>query len=313
MTSHGHPARAVSDRINQFGVWWGSFDQTPADQVRSAAVQVEELGYGAIWIGESPGGREAFTHAGLLLAATRRITVATGIANIWLRDPAAMRAAAATLADAYPHRFLLGIGASHAAALELIGRPYGKPLSAMRTYLRTMADTWYAGPQPDEPVPVVLGALRSRMQGLARDEAAGMHSFFVTPEHTAAARETLGPGPLLAPEQAVLIEPDPTAARRKARRHVQSRLGLTHYVNHLLALGFTDEDMADEGSDRLVDAMVAWGDTEAVAARVRAHLDAGADHVAVHPLGDRTDPGGLHQLRELAPALLPSARADLLG
>ena len=310
MSDQKQLARIVNGRIGDFGVWWSSFDQTPAGPLRSAAAEVEELGYGALWIGESPGGREAFTHAGLLLAATSRITVATGIANIWLRDPSAMRAAAATLADAHPRRFVLGIGASHAAALQLIGRAYDRPLTAMRTYLKTMAETWYGGPPLDEPVPVILGALRSRMQELARDETAGMHSFFVTPEHTAQARQLLGPDLLLAPEQAVLIEPDPAAARRRARAHVQSRLGLTHYVNHLRALGFADDDLTGAGSDRLVDAMVAWGDVETVAARLRAHLAAGADHVAVHPLGDRADPGGLSQLRELAPALvLPAARS----
>ncbi|MFB9462792.1 TIGR03620 family F420-dependent LLM class oxidoreductase [Streptomyces cinereospinus] len=290
-------------RIGPVGVWWGSHDRVPADQVRAAAAEAERLGYGALWIGEAPGGREVFTHAALLLDATRHITVAPAIANIWLRDPTAARSAAAALTDAHPQRFILGLGASHAAALELIGRPYGKPLTAMRAYLKAMADSWYAGPEPDQPVPVVLAALRTRMQELARDAADGMHSCFVTPEHTAAARATLGPGPLLVPEQAVVVGSDRERARRTARRHVASRLGLTHYVRHLKAMGFTDDDLADGGSDHLVDALVATGDEETVTRRVRAHLDAGADHVAVHPLGHRADRAGLEQLRALAPVL----------
>lgn len=142
--------------------------------------------------------------------------------------------------------------------------------------------------------------LNPRMQELARDSAAGMHSFFVTPQHTAAARETLGPDALLVPEQAVFVEADAGRARAKARKHVQSPLGLTHYVNYIRAMGFTEEDLADGGSDHLVDALVAWGDVETVVARLREHLDAGADQVAVHALGNRSDPAGLEQLRIIA-------------
>ncbi len=303
MTDNDKVARRTATLLGPIGVWSSALAQVPADRARAAVADIERMGYGALWVGESPGSREAFTHAGLLLAATERLIVATGIANIWLRDPSTMNAAANTLGEAYPDRFVLGIGASHAAALAVVGRTYDKPLTAMRTYLDTMDSAFYLSPRAPEPVPVVLAALRSRMQELARDRAAGMHSFFVTPEHTAAARQTLGAGPLLVPEQAVVIDTDRDTARDTARNHVKTRLALTNYVNHVRALGFTESDLADGGSDRLVDSLVAWGDVDTVAARVRLHLDAGADHVAVHVLDPVRPHLGLGQLRELAAAL----------
>lgn len=298
-------ARALADRLGRVGVWLAALGSTPTVQARAAVAEIEKLGYGGLWIGESPTHKEAFTHAGLLLAATERLTIGTGIANIWVRDPTAMNAAATTLGEAYPDRFVLGLGASHAAFVNHRGHTYGKPLTAMRDYLQAIDDADYDGPHPPRPVLRVLGALRPRMQELARERTAGIHSFFVPPEHTAAARELLGPALLLVPEQAFVIETDPTTARHIARGHVRTRLALANYVNHLRALGFTDDDLADNGSDRLVDALVAWGDAETVTARVRQHLDAGADHVAMHPLTDNAgrDKIGLDQLRELAPAL----------
>jgi len=296
-------ARPVASRLGQVGVWLAVLGSVPAQRARTAMVEIEELGYGAVWIGEAPTTKEAFTHAGLLLAASKRILVATGIANIWVRDATAMNAAANTLGEAYPNRFVLGVGASHAAAVEFRGHTYAKPLSAMRTYLDALDNAYYQGPPPPVPVPRVLAALRPRMQELAGQRAAGMHSFFVPPEHTAAARELLGPQPLLVPEQAVVVEANPDVARRIARAHVATRLVLPNYVNHARALGFSEDDLSDGGSNRLVDALVAWGDADTVATRVREHLDAGADQVAVHPLTGDTSGVGLDQLHQLAAAL----------
>jgi len=297
-------ARRIAERLGPVGVWSAALATVPAGDLRDAARTVERLGYSALWIGETPRlGREGLSHAGLLLAATDTLMVGTGIANIWLREPATLAAAAGTLAEAYDDRLVLGIGASHAVAVSLAGKDYTKPLSAVRDYLAAMAEASYLGPAPHHPVPVVVAALRSKMQELARDSADGMHSFFVSPAHTAAARKRLGPNALLIPEQAVVVDTDPDRARARARQHVQSRLNLPNYVNHVRALGYNDDDLADSGSDQLVDDLVAWGDSYTVVARIAEHLAAGADHVTIHPLETPTDPLGLTQLEQLADVL----------
>ncbi|WP_431919602.1 TIGR03620 family F420-dependent LLM class oxidoreductase [Amycolatopsis tucumanensis] len=296
-------AREAAARIGPAGVWLSVLGEVPAAQGASAAAAIEELGYGALWIGESPVHKEVFTHAALLLGATARITVATGVATIWARDAIAAGAAAHTLGEAFPGRFVLGLGVSHGEAGR--GQGHDRPRTALAEYLDALDAAGYRGPRPAVSVPRVLAALRPRMQDLARDRADGVHSFFVPPSHTAAARERLGPGPLLVPEQAVVVDSDATRARALAREHVATRLALRNYVNHLRALGFTDDDLAGGGSDRLVDALIAWGDADTVAGRIRAHLDAGADHVAIHPLTARGEGLApvLGQLRNLAPAL----------
>ncbi|ARF57547.1 TIGR03620 family F420-dependent LLM class oxidoreductase [Streptomyces gilvosporeus] len=261
-------------------------------------------GYGALWFGEAQATKEAFSHAGLLLAATERITVATGIANIWVRDATAMNGAAHTLAEAYDGRFLLGLGASHAPQVNGRGHTYAKPLAAMRNYLDAMDAAPYDAPVGERPFARVLAALGPKMLELAAERAAGVHPYFVTPAHTAKAREALGEGPLLAPEQAVLLEPNPATARALAREHhLGFYLALPNYVNSLRRLGFEDDDFTGGGSDRLVDAIVAWGDADVIRRRVQERHAAGADHVAIQPVA--ADRGlGLDQLRELAPALL---------
>jgi probable F420-dependent oxidoreductase len=181
----------------------------------------------------------------------------------------------------------------------------------MRAYLDAMDAAGHQRWAPDPPVPVVLAALRPKMLELARERTAGAHPYLVTPEHTARARELLGPEPLLAPEQAVFVETDPGRARERARRFAAGYLQMPNYVNNLRWLGFTDEDLADDLSDRLVDAIVAWGDPEAIAARVRAHLDAGADHVSIQPLGNLD--AALEQLRALAPLLAHGFQASSRG
>ncbi|AOP49642.1 LLM class F420-dependent oxidoreductase [Streptomyces lydicus] len=297
--------QALASRIGRIGVWHGGLGRIPAATARRVAAEIEELGYGALWFGEGPGTKEAFSHAALLLAATGRITVATGIANIWGRDAAAANGAAHTLAEAYDGRFLLGLGASHAPIVNLRGHTYAKPLAAMRDYLDGMDAAPYEGPVAEPPPARVLAALGPKMLELARDRAAGAHPYLVPTEHTARAREILGDGPLLAPEQAVVLETDPAKARAAARAHTRFYLELPNYVGNLRRFGFDDDDFTGGGSDRLVDALVAWGDVDAVRRRVQEHLDAGADHVALQPLA--ADGGlGLDQLRALAPALTGS-------
>ncbi|MEV6929136.1 TIGR03620 family F420-dependent LLM class oxidoreductase [Dactylosporangium sp. NPDC051485] len=273
------------------GVWVNVLQREPVAAQRVAVARIEELGYGSVWTGEVVGGNDIFAQEAVWLAATSRIAAGTGIANIWARHPGTARAAAALLGDAWPGRFLLGLGVSHAPMVE----HYDKPLQRMREYLDGLGD-------PPPGVPVVLAALRPRMLELARERAGGALPYFVPPEHTAAARAALGPDRLLIPEQAVVVEADPAAARAVAREHTVGYLQLPNYVNNLKELGFTAEDLTGAGSDRLVDAIVAWGTPEAIAQRVRAHRDAGADHVLVQPLGGGA-PGALRQLEALSPLL----------
>lgn len=289
--------------IGRVGIWSFGLELQPAARAQEAAAEIESLGYGALWIPEAMG-REVFTHAGLLLAATRRIVIATGIANIWARDAMTMAAAQKTLTEAYPNRFLLGLGVSHAPLVETVrGHRYEKPLSAMRAYLDAMDMAPWIAPPPTTDLVRVIGALAPKMLKLAAARTAGAHPYFVPPEHTARARALMGPGPLLAPEQAVVLETTPTTAREIARAHMMTYLGLPNYVNNLKRLGFSDADVANGGSDRLVDAIVAWGDLDAVGRRVRAHFDAGADHVCVQVLDADPRALPLRQWRELAPAL----------
>lgn len=286
--------------LGRVGVWLGPLALLPAAAEQAAAQELEQLGYGALWFGEGVGTKESFSHAGVLLACTHRVVVATGIANVYARDPMAMANGAKALADAYPDRFLLGLGVSHAPSVAERGHAYAAPIASMRSYLDAMDGALYRPLEPPGPAPRVLAALGPRMLELAAARTWGAHPYFVPPEHTVFARETLGEGPLLAPEQAVLLERDAAEARRAARAHMAYYLVLDNYRRNLLRLGFSEDDLASGGSDRLVDAIVAWGDVEAVSERVRAHLAAGADHVCVQTVGREP----LAELRELAPALL---------
>jgi probable F420-dependent oxidoreductase len=252
--------------LKSVGIWTGQLDYQPASRAQEAVAELEELGYGAVWVGEAVG-REALSNAGLLLSVTRRLVVATGIANIWVRDALAMVAGQYTLAEAYPERFLLGLGVSHAPLIEeMRGHHYQRPLAAMRQYLNAMDEVVgaYRAVPPATPPPRVLAALGPKMLALAAEQAQGAHSYFVPPEHTAQARHQLGPEPWLIPEQAVILENDPEPARELARRHTSRYLQLPNYTNNLRRLGFDDEDLAGSGSDRLVDAVVAWGDEETI-------------------------------------------------
>jgi probable F420-dependent oxidoreductase len=305
VTTRQASAAQWAARLGRVGVWTGQLDFAPADDVREAAREVEALGYRALWTGEAIG-REVMTAAQLLLAATQSLIVATGIANIWARDAYATAAAQLALGEAYPDRFVLGIGASHKLLMDVRGGDYEKPLAFMRSYLDRMdaGIDIYRAVKPAIAPPRLLAALGPKMLELARDRADGAHTYFVPPEHTARAREILGPDRLLVPEQVCVLATDPTAAREIARRHTSSYLRLPNYTANLERFGFVASDFADGGNDRLVDTICAWGETDAVVARVQAHLDAGADHVAVQVLVD--DRRGLprREWAELAPALL---------
>ena len=290
--------------LGRVGIWTFVLDLQPIARAREVAAELEELGYGAIWVPDAVG-RDPLVHAALLLGGTNRIAVGTGIAQIYGRDPMTMTGGWKTISEAFPGRFVLGLGVSHQPMVEgLRGQTYGPPLTAMREYLDRMDTAMYVAAEPTEPPRRVLAALGPKMLALAAERADGAHPYNVPPEHTARAREILGPEKLLAPEQAVLLETDPVEARRIARGHMAIYLDLPNYMNNLRRFGITDDDIADGGSDRLVDTVVAWGDVDAVRARVQAHLDAGADHVAVQVLTPERGTLPLDDWRKLAPALL---------
>jgi probable F420-dependent oxidoreductase len=297
------PGRSVATRLGRVGVWSFALETLPAEQEREAAREIEALGYPALWIPESTGSKEAMSHAGLLLGATSDVIVATGIASIWARDPVAMASGARTLEDAFPGRFVLGMGVSHRPSVKRRGSPYERPYTRMVRYLDAMERARFSVEGAAWP-PLVLAALGPRMLRLAGERTAGAHPYFVPVEHTSLARETLGSDPVLAVEQAAVLEPNPERARHIAREFMKDYLELENYANNLLRLGWAEDKLSGGGSDELVDAIVVWGDAEAIEHRVRDHLDAGADHVCIQVLAD--DPGdpALRQLRELAPALL---------
>jgi probable F420-dependent oxidoreductase len=269
--------------LGKLGVWI-SMDSMTAAAAAACAKRLEEWGYAALWIPESRG-RNALAHSAWLLANTRRLVVATGIANIYARDPMAMANGQRGLAEQSDGRFLLGVGVSHRPMVEgLRGHTYGRPVAMMRTYLRGMRDAPYQAPMPREKPPTVVAALGPRMMVLSSEFADGAHPYNTTPEHTAKSRTILGPGKLLCPEVWVLLETDATAARRAAREALSRYMQLENYVNSWRREGFGEDDLAGGGSDRFLDAMVAWGDERAIRARIQQHWDAGADHVCIQPI-----------------------------
>ena len=289
--------------LGRFGIWTFVLDlQSPA-HAQEVARELEALGYGTIWFPEAVN-REAMANAMLLLNATSRITVATGVANIYARDAVSMAAGHKTITDAFPGRLVLGIGVGHPLSVEGIrGHTYGKPIATMRAYLDRMDNAPFVAHQPEAEPVRVLAALGPRMLALAAERSAGAHTYFVPVDHTARAREVLGPRKVLAVEQAVILETDPEKARATARMHMQGYLNLPNYANNLRRLGWGDDDIADGGSDRLVDAIVAWGSIDAVVQRLRGHLDAGADHVAIQALDRNLTAVPSRQWRDLAAAL----------
>jgi probable F420-dependent oxidoreductase len=287
--------------LGRLGVWH-STDSMTAAEAAGFARRVEGWGYGVLWIPEARG-RNALVHSAWLLASTTRLIVATGIANIYGRDAQAMASAAAGLNEQSGGRFLLGLGVSHAPMVEgMRGHHYGKPLATMKAYLAAMGRASYSAPAPAAKPKTVLAALGPRMLELAAAETDGAHPYLVPPEHTAQARAILGPDKWLCPEHKILLEPDPARARAAARQIVSRYLALENYRNNLLRLGFSEAELADGGADRVIDALVAWGDEAAIRARIQAHWDAGADHVCLHALNSRGSGPDEDVLARLAPA-----------
>lgn len=280
------------DRVGRFGVWHRG---TPPPEL---ALALERLGYGTLWLGGSPAGDLRVAEE--LLDATTSLTLATGIVNIWNSEPHEVARAFARVQDRHPGRFLLGVGVGHPEATSR----YRSPVESLSSYVDTLlADGVPAGR-------LVLGALGPRVLRLAAERTAGAHPYLVPPEHTEQARRIMGPAALLAPEQKAVVDPDPERARTLARPAVASPyLGLSNYTNNLRRLGWSEADLADGGSDALIDALVAHGSAEDVAARLRAHLAAGADHVAVNLLTrDDEDPVATHTA--LSRALLGAPSGD---
>jgi probable F420-dependent oxidoreductase len=300
----GIGGRVLAGRLGRVGVWSFALQRLTAAEAGEAVRAYASADYSAVWMPESLGSKEVFAHAGILLAGSERVIVAPGIASIYARDPMAMANGARSLADAYPRRFVLGIGVSHAPSVAMRGNSYGKPVETMAAYLDGMAAAAWAGPSLAEPVPLLLAALGPRMLELAAARADGAHPYFVPVEHTPVARAALGPEPCLAVEQTAVLSTDPDVARRIGRAFAKHYLALPNYANNLRRLGWSDEDIANDGSDRLIDAVIAWGDADAIVARVKAHLDAGADHVCVQLRAESSADPAIDGYRELAAGLL---------
>lgn len=270
----------LQESVGRYGIWSAelrSEDPALRGEIPEAAAELEELGFGAVWLGGSSG----VEHAVPLIEATSGLTVATGILSIWQYEPADAAARFLRLDSAHPGRFVLGIGASHAK----LAAQYRRPYSAMVDYLDALDTSGVPAGR------IVLAALGPKMLELSRDRAGGAHPYLVTPEHTAQARELLGAGPLLAPELKVVLDADPDTARATARGYLAMYLTLPNYTNSFLRLGFTEDDFADGGSDRLIDAVYAWGDDAEIRRRIDAFHTAGADHVALQIVTPGTTPG----------------------
>lgn len=291
----------LSFDIGRLGVWsW--LDNSSLSEASDFAQALETMGYGALWVPEAMG-RDPFVLLSHLAAATSRLYLATGIANIYARDAMAMNASRQCVNELSGGRLILGLGVSHAELVsELRQHEYKRPVSTMRAYLEQMEQAPYAAPVAQHCGPTLLAALREKMLGLAAERTDGAHPYFVTPEHTFRAREILGAGKLLAPEQKVLTIEDPAKARAVARQHMRNYLALPNYRNNLLRLGFSEADFNNGGSDRLVDGIVAWGNENAIMARIEEHWQAGADHVAIQCLRHDGEPGfDMDTVRAFAP------------
>jgi probable F420-dependent oxidoreductase len=276
-------------------------DSLPGAALAPFARKVEQLGYGVLWYTEGVG-RESFSLGSYLLSRTERLVVASGIAVAFCREPIASANAARALAELFPDRFILGLGVSNAAGNARRGVRYEAPAAFMREYLARMKAAPYGAPAPETPAPVVLGSLHPKMLALAATETAGVLTYFTPPEKTAEIRATIGRDPWLCAEQAVLLEEDPVRARETARAYMSFYLQVAHYRRMLATVGFSETDFANGGSDRLVDGIVAWGSPDALARRIDAHRQAGANHVCILPL---TVSGGLRPDDRVLETLAP--------
>jgi probable F420-dependent oxidoreductase len=296
-------ARPKPEPLGPYGLWTFALDRQPWARAAEAAAEIEAMGWRAIWVPEATN-RNAFVNATLLLGATHRIAIATGIAPIHNRDAMASANGQRTLDEAFPGRFVLGLGVSHQWLVEDVrGGRYTKPLTAMRTYLEQMDAAPFSAFAPSVPGRRVIAALGPKMLALAADRADGAHPYLTMPAHTARARAILGPDKLLAPDQKVVLETDPAEARRIGRMHLSGYLSQPNYRNSFVRQGFEIADLDHGGSDRLIDSIVAWGTLDTVTSRIRAHHDAGADHVAVQLLPRDMGDLPLGEYRRLAEGL----------
>jgi probable F420-dependent oxidoreductase len=279
---------------------------TPAAVWKRELARLDKQRYGAVWINEGIGGRESFSQLGLLLAATDELVVGTGIANIWARHGAVMQAGAATLAEAHPGRVALGLGVSARLLVEQSGQTYGKPLAEMRAYLDRMDAAAEQSIQPPVPFPRLLAALGPKMLELARERADGAYPHTMPVEHTALARRILGPDKLLVVGVGVFLDTNRANARSRARQSGAFRLPGSPYLANLRRLGYPEDELADGPSDRILDAVFACGEHSVIAPRIREHLDAGADHVVLQPVGADL-PSLIDQLEQMV------GPADLIG
>lgn len=286
--------------LGRLGVWAHS-DALDPQRLCDFGRSLERWGYGTWWSPEAVG-RDPFALIAYVGARTERLVLATGIANIYARDPMTMKAIHNTLSEFLPGRFALGLGVSHQHLVsKLRGHEYKAPVPTMREYLEAMEKALYLATAPAEPAPIVLAGLREPMLRLAASHARGAHPYLVPPEHTRRARAVLGSA-WLCPEQMVLRETDPTRARAVGRTVLKVYIRLPNYQRNLRDFGFADADFAEGGSDRLVDALIAWGDEAAIRARIDAHFEAGADHVCIQALRPDGQSGpDLATLEALAP------------
>jgi len=282
----------------RLGLFAGSLSGQPATVQREVAVEMERLGFGTLWYGESVG-REAFVQAAIYLSATSSLVVASGIANIWARDPMAMASGGRAISEAWPNRFILGIGVSHAPSVAARAHDYARPFSAMRDYLDRMGQAPWRGPEAQMP-PIVLAALGPRMVQLAAERTAGAYPYFTTAEHIRQVRELLGPEPFLVSDLPVVLAAGRKEARAVGDAHTGRYLRLDNYRNNLLRIGWSEAELEPPGSDALFDAVVAWGDGAAIRERVNGLFSAGVDQVALNLVTKDPTVPYLAELRTLA-------------
>lgn len=288
--------------LGALGVWWFN-DTMTSSAAAEFATRIEQLGYGTLWMPETTG-RDPFAHSAYLFSRTSHLNLATGIANVHHRHPGMMKQAALTLAEQSGGRFVLGVGVSHARMVEgTRGLKYEKPMATMRAYLEAMRSSPYTALEPTEAHPIVVAALGPRMLELAAAAADGAHPYLTTPEHTARASEIIGPNKMLCVEQKLVLCTDAAEARSTARRSLARYLALPNYYRNWFRLGFDESDLQSGGSNRLVDALFAWGNERVLRDRIEAHQRAGATHVCIQPLlaGGRGGQVDWKALEALAP------------
>jgi len=268
-----------------------NLDSLTGREATRLARTTEELGYSALWIGEVVVGRDPFALAAHLLSNTSKLIIGTSAANVWKRDPLSMIGAARTLAELYGDRFVLGVGVSHEFLLTRYKVAHQKPLTFMREYLATMKSARYLGPAPATEPPIVLAALFPKMTALANEQAQGVFPNLATPEHTARVRSLMAPDKWLLVTQVFVLETDPAKARQAGRTLLNDYIRFANYARNLRSLGFEESDLTGGFSDRLVDAVVVWGDAARIRERIAAHYAAGATHVGIQALRTDNDPG----------------------